>query len=177
MKTVQFVTSSRLECAWRVLTAFVGLCGFLPACTMKRAHVVCSKLSISEVPQYNTGDHCQKHQGFNKYLISINFWSLVVLKTFILANFMSLLLFGYGCYTGSCPMSHSLRSWNLDEAVDTCILLFENVIITSWYLSPLWYLFPSFILPLGPFSALCCRLGLSEGFVKQLMPGCVSPTY
>lgn len=95
----------------------------------------------------------------------------------ILANFMSLLLFEYGCYMGSCPMSHSLRSWNLEEAVDTCILLFENLIITSWYLSPLWYLFPSFILSLGPFWALYYRLGSSEGFVKHLMPGCISPIY
>ena len=102
---MQFVTSSRLECAWSVLTA-VGLCGFLPAFPMKRAHVLCSKLRISKVPQYNIGDHCQKHQGFNKYLISINFWSLVVMKAFIPSNFMSLLLFGYGCYMGSCPMSH-----------------------------------------------------------------------
>lgn len=174
---MQFVTSSRLECAWSAQRAFVGLCGFLPACTMNRTHVVCLTLRISEVPPYNTGDHCQKLQGFNKYLISINFWSLIVLKPFILANFMSLILFGCGCYMALCPMSHSLGSWNLEEAVDTRILLFENLIITSWYLSPLLFLFPSFILPLGYFSELYCTLRLSEAFLKQPTLSCVSPIY
>lgn len=174
---MQFVTSGRLECAWSVLTAVVRLCGFLPACTMNNGTCCAFKTEDKWSPTIQHRWPLPEHWGFNKYLISINFWSLVVMKAFIPVDFMSLFLFGYDCYMGSCPMFHSLRSWNLEEAVDARILLFENLIITSWYLSPLWYLFPSFILSLGPLSALYCRLGLSEGFVKHLMPGCVSHIY
>lgn len=76
---------------------------------MQSALLYSQNWGYSAVPQCNTGEHCQKHQGFDKYLISINFWSLLILKHFFLANCISLLPIGYGPYIGFCPISHSLR--------------------------------------------------------------------